>query len=224
MTKFDDILSKYKEDVKMTISVPTSWQDVTLKQYEEIQKIDSKDIDGENKLISILCNVDLDVVEAMGFLQFREIQGKLLFMKEQPKSCIPAEKLLINDRIIKVTINPTQMTAAQFFDYQNYMTSDVDKKTAKLCSCFMIPDGYNYNNEYDYEEWIDFLHNNLSVVEVQSYTNFFTLTYKAFADSFLQYSIKEVKKMKELSKEERMKIIQPLKEVRHLIKSGGYSL
>lgn len=224
MTKLDDIISRYSENEKITISVPTSWQDITLKQFEELQKVSSNDIDGENRIMSILCNIDLDVIESMSFLEFRNIQSKLSFINEPPKPCIPAEKLIVNDRVIKVILNPAQMTAAQFFDYQNYMSNNVDKKTAKLCSCFMIPDGYNYNDEYDSVEWIDFLHNNLSVVEVQSYTHFFMITYKAFAESFLQYSIKEVKKMKHLTKEEKKVIMKGLKETKHLIKSGGFSL
>lgn len=224
MTKLDDIISRYSENEKITISVPTSWQDITLKQFEELQKVSSNDIDGENRIMSILCNIDLDVIESMSFLEFRNIQSKLSFINEAPKPCIPAEKLIVNDRVIKVILNPAQMTAAQFFDYQNYMSNNVDKKIAKLCSCFMIPDGYNYNDEYDSVEWIDFLYNNLSVVEVQSYTNFFMLTYKAYAESFLQYSIKEVKKMKHLTKEEKKVIMKGLKEIKHLIKSGGFSL
>lgn len=206
---------------KLEIKVPTSWQDVNIRKFEKLQEINNNDESADFKIVSVLCDLDIDVVESLPMNTFSEILNKLKFLSELPKPHKPAKQLIVNEQIVNCCLSSQEMIAAQFFDYKNYLSNDVDKKTARLLSCFMTPDGYEYNDGYDSEEWIDFLNENISVVEVQSYTNFFTLTFKSFAAAILQYSIRQVKKMK-LSKEEKEMMLIPLQQTMDIIKSGGF--
>ena len=206
---------------KIDIKVPTSWDDVCIRKFEALQTIDNNDENADFEIVSVLCDIDQDLVEKLPLAEFSNILSKLSFLSTPPQPHRPAKQLLIDDKVINVTLSTQEMCAAQFFDYKNILANDVDRKTARLMAVFMIPDGCEYNKGYNANDWIDFINNNVSVVEVQSYTNFFTITYKAFATTFLKYSIKEMKKMKDLTEEQRMKILTPLQQGLTIIENGG---
>lgn len=205
------------------LRVPTSWDDVCIRQFEALQSIDKDDENADFEIVSVLCDIDQDIVESLPIKEFGSILSKLSFLSTSPQPHRPAKQLLIDDKVINVTLSAQEMCAAQFLDYKNILSKEnVDRRTARLMAVFMIPDGKEYNKGYNTNEWIDFLNNNLSVVEVQSYTNFFMLTYKTFATVFLKYSIREMKKMKGLTQEERMKILTPLQQGLTIIQNGGF--
>lgn len=208
---------------KIDIKIPTSWQDVNIRKFEKLTKIDKENPNADFEMISILCDLDLDVVEHLNVKDYGMILNKLAWTAIPPAKHKPSKQLLVNERVINITLSHEEMTAAQFLDYKTILsTEDIDRKTARLCACFMIPDGHTYNDGYNANEWIDFLNENISVVEVQSYTDFFMLVFNSFATAFLTYSIKEAKKMKNLTQEEKKKLITPLEQTLHLIKSGGF--
>ena len=114
------------------------------------------------------------------------------------------------------------MTAGQFLDFKSLISADnIDKRLARLMLCFMIPEGHKYNDGYDTEEMLDVIYKNMTVVEVTAYSNFFTLQLKAYADATLEYSVKQIKKDKKLTMEQKKFLIARIKEVKDIIKNGG---
>jgi len=219
--------NNYRMRKQINIKVPTSWDDVTIKQFEQLQQINKEDPNADIDIVSILCGIDVETIEQLSLSNFANITSKLSFLSVPPKPCKPSKQLLINDRVINITMGANEMTTAQFFDFRNYINATIDKKTAHLLSCFMVPDGCSYGVGYNINDFIDWINENVSVVEAQAYTNFFMLTFLSFADAFLTYSQKQMKKMlkKKKSNKEMEIMMKPLKDIQLLIttiKNGGY--
>lgn len=209
----------------MDIKIATSWDDVTLEMYDKIANINVTDEMDVLKIISILSNVDMKTVENITVAEFNELSSKLSFLKTDVKPKKPTENIIIDGIVYNVTLLPQNMTAGQFLDYRTILTSDdIDKKLARLMCCFMIPEGHKYNDGYDTETLVNVIYENMSMVEVSSYSNFFTVVFQAYVKVTLQYLEKELKRMKKrkMDKEVITAMQEQIRMINLLIKNGGY--
>ena len=68
-------------------SLPESWDDITLGDFQKISKIrNENDIENSMELIHFLTNIHMDVIRSMDISSFREINNVLLFLYGEPVS------------------------------------------------------------------------------------------------------------------------------------------
>ena len=68
---------------KITINVPTNWNDITIKKYQKFLKV-SKNAD-EIEMLSVLCNVSIKVIKKMKVKDRKMIVEKMnTFINKKP--------------------------------------------------------------------------------------------------------------------------------------------
>ena len=152
-----------------------TWKDITLRQFNKIQDL-LQEIDEYTTLniIDVIYDVDSADMPAM------EVMNKYAHSLDFLMTTIPTnEKLkdvyIINQREYNSNINLTQMTTAQFVDYQNYAKlNPVD--ISKCLSVFIIPKGHTYNDGYDLKQVQDDI-KDLDMVTINTLAFFFKKLY-----------------------------------------------
>lgn len=211
----------------MEIKVPTNWNDVSLKQFDElVETSNDKNLtiaDREVKIISILTGLSVQDVFNLDVPSFQAISNSLTFLNKMPVKTMPKEKITLNGKEYHVDLYPKNFIAGQFLDYKVILGEQIDKKTARLVACFLYPEGAHYNDgSYDVEEVVNTINEHMSVVEVTGYTNFFMIQYTAYASSLLEYSKRQVKRSKVMSKQEKQEVLKNLDNVKASISSFGH--
>ena len=210
----------------MQITVPSKWEDVTVKQFDELlaasQDKDLTIAEREVKIISILTGLSIQDVLNLDAPSFQSISNKLNFLNTKPSKVMPKDKITLNEKEYHVDLYPKNFTAGQFLDYKYIAGEEIDKKTARLIACFLYPVGAHYNDgSYDVEDVVNTINEYMSVVEVTGYTNFFMIQYMAYASSLLEYSKRKMKKLKGISEQEKKELPPNLDKGKALINSFG---
>ena len=210
----------------MNIEVPTSWNEVTLKQFDKILEIsNNKDLtiaEREIRLIATLTNTDISVIQYLDAPSFQNISNNLSFLNTKPEKKVPVDSFVLNGKDYHADLTPVNWTAGQFLDYKVLAGEDIDKKAARLIACFVYPEGAAYNDgSYDVEDVVNDINEYMTVSEVTGFTDFFMLQYTAYAKALLAYSERKIKRSKAISKQDKKKILEQMSKSKDLIKSFG---
>ena len=210
----------------MQITVPSKWEEVTVKQFDELlaasQDKDLTIAEREVKIISILTGLSIQDVLNLDAPSFQAISDKLNFLNTKPSKVMPKDKITLNEKEYHVDLYPKNFTAGQFLDYKVIAGEEIDKKTARLIACFLYPVGASYNDgSYDVEDVVNTINEYMSVVEVTGYTNFFMIQYVAYANSLLEYSKRQLKRSRGMSKQQKQEVLKNLDKGKALINSFG---
>lgn len=160
------------------------WSNITLKDFYEIQNIVAVQDDYTiYNLVDYLYGVDsinLPISEVRKY--------SLSFLNEN----IDEIKIdTFHDKKYDFDLNLTNISVAQFIDYQNYIKEDV-VKYEKILSCFVVPKGHEYNDGYDIKEvQEDILNWQFAIVKKIGF--FFSLQFQTFVKTFLSCLKEEVK-------------------------------
>lgn len=187
-----------------------TWKDITLRQFNKIQDL-LQEIDEYTTLniIDVIYNVDSADMPAM------EVMNKYAHSLDFLMTTIPTnEKLketyIINQREYNSNINLTQMTTAQFVDYQNYSKENpVD--ISKCLSVFIIPKGHTYNDGYDLKQVQDDI-KDLDMVTINTLAFFFKKSYILLLEITLLCLTQDTKKMN-IPTEKKEEILNQLKQI-----------
>lgn len=181
----------------MKITIKNRWEDITLADMEKITDLQSVKMPDEEKmmdLISILTGINGDELAEIPMTDIITLSAELNFLAQPiPKKVVNPKPEICGRKFYHI-LNPEQILAGQFLDYKIILEQEhIDRKLARLIACFTIPEGHTYNDGYDTDELVNFLNENLSVVEGQSLVNFFTIQFNAYSAAILTSSIKKLK-------------------------------
>lgn len=187
-----------------------TWKDITLRQFNKIQDL-LQEIDEYTTLniIDVLYDVDSANLPAM------EVMNKYAHSLDFLMTTIPTNEKLkdvytINQREYNSNINLTQMTTAQFVDYQNYSKENpVD--ISKCLSVFIIPKGHTYNDGYDLKQVQDDI-KDLDMVTINTLAFFFKKLYILLLEITLICLTQDTKKMN-IPKQKKEEILNQLKQI-----------
>lgn len=186
-----------------------SYKTLTLGKFMELQKIDwasMEEIDVQVKMLSILSDMDEDDILKLPLDEYSKMVNKTVFLSKQPEinKNIP-DKIKINDKIYVLVKDVKKMTAGQYIDYQQYLAAnDFNFYLPYILSCFIIPKGKTYG-DYDVDEVVDVLKNNISVEEALSISGFFMKKFRTSIKAILFYLDWKIKKMMRKTKDETVK-------------------
>lgn len=187
-----------------------TWKDITLRQFNKIQDL-LQEIDEYTTLniIDVIYNVDSADMPAM------EVMNKYAHSLDFLTTTIPTNEKLketytINQREYNSNINLTQMTTAQFVDYQNYSKlNPVD--ISKCLSVFVIPKGHTYNDGYDLQQVQDDI-KDLDMVTINTLAFFFKKLYVLLLEITLLCLTQETTQMT-IPTQKKEEILRQLKQI-----------
>ena len=187
-----------------------NWKDITLRQFNKIQDL-LQEIDEYTTLniIDVLYGVDSADMPAM------EVMNKYAHSLDFLTTTIPTNEKLkdtytINQREYNSNINLTQMTTAQFVDYQNYSKENpVD--ISKCLSVFVIPKGHTYNDGYDLKQVQEDI-KDLDMVTINTLAFFFKKLYLLLLEITLLCLTQDTKKMN-IPTQKKEEILNQLKQI-----------
>ena len=217
---------KPKSKTGKIINVPTSWSEITLEAMDKIAEISNNSIytdeQRETEFIKLLTGITDDDIDNMNIVEYQKILNSLKFLNQPISKVLPKDSIELNNKTYSVLLYPSRMTAAQFLDYKTIMASDMNHKTARLIACFVVPEGSKYADDtYNPDDVVNDIYKYMSIEYAYGLTFFFESQYKAFATGILAYSIKEIKKDKEMPQEMKSQVLKKLQEVKAIMKNGG---
>lgn len=183
-----------------------TWYDVTLYQFNEIEKAVNIEDDTERvfRLAEIIFGED---VTNLPLKEFNDKVKQLVFLKEEIPNKIPPKKIEVNGRKYFLDCLLGNITTAQYVDFTNQSnTGDL----SKMLSVFVIPEGHKYNDGYDMLQVMDDI-NSLPIPIVNSVAFFFSRQFSVFMEIFQRYSIKQIKKTN-LPKEAKENLIKAVEK------------
>ena len=187
-----------------------TWKDITLRQFNKIQDL-LQEIDEYTTLniIDVLYDVDSADMPAM------EVMNKYAHSLDFLMTTIPTNEKLketytINQREYNSNINLTQMTTAQFVDYQNYSKENpVD--ISKCLSVFIIPKGHTYNDGYDLKQVQEDI-KDLDMVTINTLAFFFKKSFVLLLQTTLLCLTQDMEKMN-IPIQKKEEIFNQLKQI-----------
>lgn len=151
------------------MKIKDKWSDITIAEYERIvETIKSTDdeIERLTGVISVLSGVDEDEIADMPIAEIARIGQKLDFLNSFDFNKNATYKSLVIDGETLV-LSVKDMTVAQYVDFQATWSAE-SKDLARIISICYVPKGKTYNKDYDIEELIDKIRNNVSIDKANS--------------------------------------------------------
>ena len=148
----------------------------------------------------------------------REYMDNTEFLFHPPVPAKARNKYVINGRTYTLFKDPSEMTVAQFIDFQQYVKDD--NLDIELLSCLLVPKGHKYMDGYDIEDIHKTLRQHLLTRDAIALKSFFTVSSVASLPSILTSS-EEVRK--KLTRKQRREMRRAARVMRSL-KDGAGSL
>lgn len=211
-----------------------SYKELTINKYQEIRKIleeDGGELNIQAGIIACLTGMSLDDVLNLSLTKYNEYVQKTAFLLEKPKldGRIP-NKLNINGVECEITKNVKKLTAAQYIDYQTLTAmKDQEKYLANILACFIVPKGKKYGDGYETDDIVQWIGENLSIVDGLNICFFFRKKYLnsiRFTVTYLELTMKRLaKKEKDPKIQAMMKDLnEKLTMYRKLLQESGDGL
>lgn len=192
------------------MNIKSKWDELTLNEVLQIQQIISADINDTYKasnILAVLAGVEVDVIEDLPIRQFSQLVSNIGFINQDPPKRNHQDTYDINGHRYRLSANITDITTAQYIDYQSYMKEE-NPDLCKITSVFLIPDGHKYNDGYDIEEvWKDI--GDMLYVDVMALA-FFLRKQFALYTMITTDSLSEEMKRKKMSKKRIKETTLPL--------------
>lgn len=191
------------------ISLKNSWSSITYSEFEELTQILAADIPEDYKvvnLLSILSGLTTAEIESLPIRKIQSLLPYLDFLKTPPQETKHKDVYEVNGRKYILQAYIPAITTAQYLDYSNYMKEDKD--IIKLASCFLVPEGHEYNDGYNIEQvWLDI--NDMYFMDVKAIAFFLLNQYAALQLISIDSLKTSMKKMK-IKKKQIKEAVAPL--------------
>lgn len=151
------------------MKIKDKWSDITIAEYERIVYIincTDDEIERLTGVISVLSGVDEDEIADMPIAEIARIGQKLDFLNSFDFNKNATYKSLVIDGETLV-LAVKDMSVAQYVDFQATWSAE-SKDLARIISICYVPKGKTYNKDYDIEELIKKIRNNVSIDKANS--------------------------------------------------------
>lgn len=171
---------------KKKIEKKYTWNDVTISQYRRMLALDPSDEDYSFNLVAVFENTTLEDIMSRpidGVLKCTAALSK--FITKAPTPSLIKTHYTLNGKKYCLSLNPADITTAQYFDFVN-----AEKKMpdclSQILAIFMVPEGKEYNTGYDLESAQYDIENFMNVREALSIADFFSTLYRVFSKRLIK--------------------------------------
>ena len=134
-------------------TVPTSWEEITLKQFQEIEKYYSnndKDFD-IREVLHIFTNKTEDEINELPIVFTNELMNKLMFLKDKPNDYEPSNSIEIDG--VRYSINIMEkLKTGEFVAIDTILKSDPHDYIS-IFAVLCRKDGEIYDSKFEAEEF-----------------------------------------------------------------------
>jgi hypothetical protein len=203
--------------MKQTIKLPDSWADVSMKQFQELESVESI-VDK----IAILSDEDPELIKKMDVASYNKVAEALSWVQNLPEEKEGEETIIIDERKYNA-VKLSSLSLGNWVDLEHYLKEPINN-LHKIMAILYLPEGEETYNSKTAIERSELFLEKMSVNDAYGTLVFFSLIEKrsleAIRDYFqmkiLEMEVKETLKQKQReSKEKRKK--------RKLINGLGFS-
>lgn len=154
-----------------------SWDDITIADIvfmNEVKELQLATEDEKNMMIAArLAGIDYKDFLQLGLSEVRRYMDNTDFLFNKPEPKKARKKYVLNNRKYRFIKDASEMTVAQYIDFQAIQADGFDKRPAEMLAIFVVPEGHEYNDGYDKEQQIEDLMS-MSITDALGVCNFFT--------------------------------------------------
>ena len=168
----------------MKLKLPKSWHDVTIGQFQQLQKLTEPTFENQMLTLAIVTGKDYDDIEALPLKQIQDCIAKLAWMSELPKPS-NKDRFKIGFMRYRFAVHQNQIAAHQFITAQD-LFSDRDKWVdnihqimAALCIGYDLIGRKHLLNANDFEKTANKFKDQMPIAYAFGYTLFFSNYYPA---------------------------------------------
>lgn len=160
-----------------SIKIKSSWDEVTVGDIVFMREVEGLQVATEDER-NMMVAARLAGMEYGDFLQLplgevSSLMDRLDFIYGRPEPVKARRSYVVNGRRYDLIRDRSEMTLAQYVDFQAIQAEGFSKRPAELLAIFLVPEGHQYNDGYDREvQAADML--DLGVREALGICDFFT--------------------------------------------------
>lgn len=205
----------------MKLTIPTGWQDVTVRQFIELSKVkglEFDELDTQLRILSILTNVEDDVFIEMPISELKKIIEKTAFIKNHNQKFPLPYKFKIKGLRFKFDWDATKLLAGEYIDIQNYIKNNSTENIHNIIAIYLKPvtmfgtlkkECYKKTSQGEWMQTLEsrtataaLLLDNLKMDAVLSMSSFFLNRWEKLIKATQIYlEVQNIKAMKELNKQ-----------------------
>lgn len=177
-----------------------TWKDITIEKNDMIMGLQAKNL-GEIDLIAstiaVLDGVTVKEVEELPYAVLLLKARGLRFLQQSPIASIVKRKYKIDGKTYIPTLNPAELTTAQYIDFQVRAT-EAPHDLAGLLSVILIPEGHKYNEGYSSDEVREAIYKNFPIEDAMGLSAFFFALWKKSTRRLLRETKKQYRELKRI--------------------------
>ena len=126
----------------MKINIPTSWSDVSVRQFVELSKVKGlgfDEIDAQLRILSILTGVEDDVFLNVSLPDLKKLNKKIEFLEQkQPKGELHLSYKIKGQRY-RLEWDANNLLAGEYIDIQNYIKKGASENMHNIMAIYLKP-------------------------------------------------------------------------------------
>tara|TARA_R100001244_G_scaffold132321_3_gene108204 strand:+ start:1213 stop:1812 length:600 start_codon:yes stop_codon:yes gene_type:complete len=140
----------------LEISIPTDWSEISIAKYMKYGNIDTSDVTNNlSAIISILCDVPLEVVEVMKMTDIKRIYDNLHKLISKPVNKDIIKTIEVDGIIYGYHPKLDELTMGEYVDIETFAS---ENELAKMLSVLYRPITKQQGNRYDIEPYDSDVH------------------------------------------------------------------
>lgn len=191
-----------------------------VKLYEE----EMEDFDRILKVISLLSGKPENELLKMPIADFTVLAGKARFVEGSiPQKKGIAKEYRLGDMTLVATRNVTDMTTAQYVDFQTVSAMGRDK-IVEMLAVFLVPKGMDYLEGYDIAEVQSAIGDNLSVTDATALLAFFLNSSKTLMQltlTYLRVELWRMRRKRKMAKERMEQMTEQISQLQTALQESG---
>ena len=187
-------------------NIKKTWEDLTIADQLKIKEIGELQMVGDDEknmmVAALIAGIHFSDMLQMPLDEVRKYMDETEFLLHPPVPVKARNKYVINGTTYTLLKDPSEMTVAQFIDFQQIYREGFDKMPAEMLSIFLVPKGHVYNDGYDKQKQLEDMLS-MSVPEALGVCDFFTKRCLKSIERMRTFSIATLKAQRLLAPKEK---------------------
>lgn len=167
-----------------------NWDTLTIDTYTKVyQQTSNAFLPEEEKILrtaAVIGGITYEELLEQPIDRTREMVADSAFLYVRPEAGKARKSYTLNGREYTLIKDPSEMTTAQYIDYQNVVGEKFEEHLLQLLSIILVPKGHTYNDGYDTETVLKDL-GTMTVTDALGITDFFLKRYRRLLRRSLLY-------------------------------------